>query len=267
MKQTWKIGNDTQRLIREQYKQGMSKNQLAKLYSVTWSTINNIVIKAENNHLIRCYELNLDWVKANIIDTNPGAYCYVLGMYLGDGYINEMHREGVFRLRISLDNQYPEIIEECHTQLMQLLPDNKVTIVKYNNSNVCDVSCYSKLLPILFPQHGKGLKTDRDVSLTDWQIGYVNQHPKAFLKGLIRSDGCRYTNTVKVKGKIYQYPSYGFTNTSKDIINAFLYVCNLLNLQCVASWGKSKQPNHHDRCSVTITKRKDVEFLDEFMYN
>ena len=267
MKQTWKIDYDTQCLIHEQYKQGISKNQLAKKYNVTWSTINNIINKAESNNLSQVQIMSLDWVKANVIDINPSAYCYMLGMYLGDGYINEMQREGVFRLRISLDNQYPETVEECRVQLMRLLPDNKVAVVKYNNSNVSDVSCYSKLLPTLFPQHGKGLKTDRNVSLTDWQIGYVNQHPKAFLKGLIKSDGCRYINTVKVKGKIYQYPSYGFTNTSKDIINAFLYVCNLLNLQCVVSWGKSKQPNHHDRCSVTITKRKDVEFLDEFMYN
>ena len=37
------------------------------------------------------------------------SYVYLLGLYLGDGYISE-HRRSVYRLRIVLDVKYPEII-------------------------------------------------------------------------------------------------------------------------------------------------------------
>ncbi len=39
-------------------------------------------------------------------------YVYLLGMYLGDGYIARSRR-GVWRLRIIMDARYSQIIEEC----------------------------------------------------------------------------------------------------------------------------------------------------------
>ena len=40
------------------------------------------------------------------------AYSYLLGMYLGDGYLAAYPR-GVWRLRIVSDARYPSIIKEC----------------------------------------------------------------------------------------------------------------------------------------------------------
>ena len=39
------------------------------------------------------------------------AYCYVIGLYLGDGCISRDRR--VWRLRITLDKKYPAIIDRC----------------------------------------------------------------------------------------------------------------------------------------------------------
>lgn len=39
-------------------------------------------------------------------------YVYLLGLYLGDGSIST-HARGVFRLRVTLDQRYPGIIQEC----------------------------------------------------------------------------------------------------------------------------------------------------------
>src|SRR5439155_26297753 len=39
-------------------------------------------------------------------------YAYLLGLYLGDGCISTTSK-GVHRLRISLDQLYPAIIDEC----------------------------------------------------------------------------------------------------------------------------------------------------------
>ena len=53
------------------------------------------------------------------------AFTYLLGLYLGDGYIAAHHR-GVFRLRIVCANAYPELIGLCHAAMAEVLP-NKVS--------------------------------------------------------------------------------------------------------------------------------------------
>jgi hypothetical protein len=41
-------------------------------------------------------------------NVNEGAYAYLLGVYLGDGYVTT-EQNGVHRLRITLDDVYPGI--------------------------------------------------------------------------------------------------------------------------------------------------------------
>ena len=65
--------------------------------------------------------------------------------------------------------------------------------------------------PEAFPQHGPGRKHERPIVLEDWQQAIVDEHPWAFLRGLIHSDGCRTTNRFKTKlpsGRVaeYSYP-------------------------------------------------------------
>jgi hypothetical protein len=44
------------------------------------------------------------------------GYCYLLGLYLGDGHLNDTGRG--WQLRIWLDLRYPGIIEACETALI-----------------------------------------------------------------------------------------------------------------------------------------------------
>ena len=55
----------------------------------------------------------------------PPEYVYLLGMYLGDGYIAS-HRRGVHKLRVTLDTKYPGIISECETAMRAVAPRNAV---------------------------------------------------------------------------------------------------------------------------------------------
>ena len=48
------------------------------------------------------------------------SYAYLLGLYLGDGCIASCPRN-VFKLRISLDNRYPRIIDSCRQSNEELL--------------------------------------------------------------------------------------------------------------------------------------------------
>jgi hypothetical protein len=52
------------------------------------------------------------------------AYSYLLGLYLGDGYLAPPRR-GVYQLRIYLDSMYPGIVREAVHAISALLPQNR----------------------------------------------------------------------------------------------------------------------------------------------
>src|SRR5688500_4984750 len=47
------------------------------------------------------------------------AYVYLLGMYLGDGCLTQARRS-VWRLRISMDRRYPDLIDRCEWAIEQV---------------------------------------------------------------------------------------------------------------------------------------------------
>jgi hypothetical protein len=56
----------------------------------------------------------------------PRSYAYLLGLYLGDGFVAR-HRRGVYRLRITLDLRYPLIIAACQEAVAQVMPANRAS--------------------------------------------------------------------------------------------------------------------------------------------
>jgi hypothetical protein len=175
------------------------------------------------------------------------TYAYLLGLYLGDGYINKEPR--TFRLRISLDTQYPHIIAACNQAIQDLLPLNRVYMVK-KPYNCIEVGCYNNYWPIFFPQHGKGMKHTRAILLEEWQQRAIQYAPLAFFRGCIHSDGARTHNIVKG----HDYPRYEFCNHSTDIKRIFCDTCDLLGVHWIrSSNGKI----------IQIARRADVAFLDQ----
>lgn len=127
----------------------------------------------------------------------PGhQYAYLLGIYLGDGYISA-HARGVWHLRISLDSAYPRIIEECSTALEAVFPGKTAHRGARKDSRCVDVSMYSKHWPCFIPQHGPGRKHLRPIWLAPWQEKIVAANRKPFVKGLIHSDGTRIVATER----------------------------------------------------------------------
>ncbi len=113
------------------------------------------------------------------------------------------------------------------------------------------VRSYGECWLWLFPQHGPGPKHLRTIALRDWQTEIVEREPRAFLTGLIHSDGCRFDRVVNGKA----YPAYEFTNRSLDILTLFCETCDHLGV-------------HYTRPSavdISIARRRDVAILDEFI--
>lgn len=181
-------------------------------------------------------------------------YAYLLGQYLGDGGIYE-HRRDVFRLVIFGDAKYHAVVDEVADAMSAVAPHVSVLRqLRGHNRSVLAVSAYSRRWPCLFPQHGPGHKHLRPIVLDDWQREITRTYPEALLRGLIHSDGCRGTNSVRVKGKVYRYPRYQFSNRSDDIRGIF---CDHLDLLGIP-W------RHMNRWNISVARREGVARLDEF---
>jgi hypothetical protein len=183
-------------------------------------------------------------------------YVHLLGLYLGDGCISA-HRRGVHRLRISLDKKYPRIVEDCVQSMRATVPENRVHVL-LTPSNCYSVSAYSRSWPCFFPQHGSGAKHTRRIFLVDWQQELAERWPDRLIKGLIQSDGCRFTNTGRGG---WRHPRYAFSNRSTDITSIFCSACDCLGLRWTASFPKSEST----AVSIYVSRKADVARLDEFV--
>jgi hypothetical protein len=189
-------------------------------------------------------------------DQLPTDYVYLLGLYLGDGSI-ATHPRGVYRLRISLDVRYPKIVRECEAAIRAVVPRNRVSR-QLRPCNCYEVNAYSKSWPCLFPQHGPGVKHTRSIFLSDWQQELAKRSPEQLLKGLIHSDGCRFTNTGRSG---WTHPRYVFSNVSTDITSIFCSACDRLGLRWTAAFPKSETA----AVAIYVSRKADVARLDEFV--
>jgi hypothetical protein len=174
-------------------------------------------------------------------------YTYLLGLYLGDGWI-AAHPRAVYRLRISCAAAYPELIQRCEQAITQVLP---VKANRVARQGCVDVYSYSKHWICLFPQHGPGRKHERRIELAGWQQDLVDLDPRPLLRGLLHSDGCRVLNWVNGT----PYPRYHFSNVSPDIRAIFGRACDALGVE----WRP------HNRVSLSVARRGSVALLDAFV--
>jgi hypothetical protein len=175
------------------------------------------------------------------------AYCYVLGLYLGDGSISRNRQ--VWRLRITCDKKYPAIIDRCRRAIEVLMPGQRAGIVQ--RVGCVDVSLHSKHWPCLFPQHGPGRKHTRPIRLEPWQQALVDQATEEFVLGLIHSDGCRVVANDRGVTSI----RYHFTNMSEDILGLFTAALDALGI----TWTRSSKK------IVSIYRKAATARLDEFV--
>jgi hypothetical protein len=190
----------------------------------------------------------------NSVDGSAESYVYLLGLYLGDGYINHTRRS-VFKLRITCDSTYTQLLDRCEQTMAGVLPSSKTG--RLQRTGCTDIYSYSKHWPCLFPQHGAGKKHDRLIELEPWQQALVDLDPRRLIEGLLHSDGCRVTNFAinsKTK-KRYEYPRYHFSNKSDDIKRIFTNALDQLGI----AW------KHNNAMNISIAQRTAVAALDTFV--
>ena len=185
------------------------------------------------------------------MELHAGEYAYVLGVYLGGGWLSQ--QPGTWLLRITLDNDHPGVIEEVTRATAAVSPTGRAGAYRSPRSGHSIVWSSSKLWPCLLPQYEPGKKHHRRIVLADWQQQLVDEAPGRLLRGLIHSDGWRGTNRVRVKGRDYEYPRYQFSSRSDDIRRIFTDTCDLLGIAW-RPWG---------RWHISVARREAVARLDE----
>jgi hypothetical protein len=197
---------------------------------------------------------------------SPKDYAYILGLYLGDGHITEMpHKKQVYRLRIFLDVKYQNLNTECKKILSSLFPNNEVNsvVMKHKGNPSCEVIfLYSKDMVQLFPQHGPGKKHTRKIQLEDWQKQIVGTYTEDFLRGLIHSDGSRYSHTDK-NGLVRQF--YNFTNASIDIMDLFKHYSNKMSVFPRITVKTKSRTSKTQTYIAQINTQSQVAIFDTFI--
>ena len=181
---------------------------------------------------------------AGLAASQFAAYSYLLGMYLGDGYICRLQR--TYRFHVSLHHRQEWIIRRVTQAIATLRPGRPVGFRRRGAEVI--VNAYSNAWPILFPQHGPGRKHLRPIILESWQREIIERHPTEFVRGCLESDGCRHRRLVGGRN----YPAYSFKNHSADILALFVWACGLLGLR----------PRRANRVTISIARRADVARLD-----
>jgi hypothetical protein len=189
--------------------------------------------------------------------TDQHSYAYVLGLWLGDGWVGASGRP---QLIITLDERYPAILEEAVWAVRRVAGDRTVGLRRHRDHACRIIYSYGRHWLDVFPQAGAGPKHARPIELQPWQRAITDAHPRPFLRGLIHSDGCRTINRFRTQlpsGRIaeYAYPRYFFSNLSADIRALFCEYCERIGVR----WTLSNPRN------VSVSHRRSVALLDEFI--
>ena len=233
--------------------QGLGARRIARRTGLPLSTVSDWVAgQLPRSYRPGTHGCSVCGGAAHIPGELPYDYIYLLGLYLGDGSISR-HPRDVFKLRVFLDRKYPAIVAECAKAMQAVAPRNKVNHF-LTVSNCFEVFAFSKSWPCLFPQHGPGMKHEREIKLLPWQRDLARVGPELLLRGLIQSDGCRFTNT-RGKSDTWSAPRYGFSNRSEGIKQIFCDACDQLGLHWTTA-GKYV---------INVSRAKDVAALDRFV--
>jgi hypothetical protein len=239
--------NDEYRQILQLWEAGYNKSAIERETGTPRETVRDCIKKFGTQKEFEEYlhrEQKHHWTNRVTASDFRFNYAYMLGVYLGDGYIVEQPR--TYHLRIYMDLKYTNIINKVIKAISVLAPNNRIHT--QTRTGCIEIGCCSNHWTEMFPQHGEGVKHKRAIILEDWQQEIVAEHRIEFVRGLYHSDGSRIEPIIN--GKVYE--RYQFTNVSEDIKRLFCDTVEKLGLNWTR-WGQN----------ITIARRPDVAFLDE----
>lgn len=232
---------------------GHSIAEVSRMTGVNRSSISNWKIRGERvsspldlSDPTKC----ITSMHSELTEEIKKAYSYILGLYLGDGCIYELDRTE--KMTITLDKQYEVLNNYTVETLGKFFKKSPYIFDRslHGRGNAIDVNICTSTLSLLFPQHGKGKKHNRDIILTDWQLDVID--PISIVKGLIMSDGSYYIDRQSGIMK------YSFSNKSVQLIGILAKYLSELGIS-FAIYTKLK------KTELVVHKKLEVEKLHEMI--
>jgi DNA-binding transcriptional regulator WhiA len=139
-----------------------------------------------------------------------------LGIITGDGGINN-DWQLVITLNSTADIEYSRYVQNLLTKLFGI----EVAVRKRPNQNAMVLVCSSiNLIEYLLTIGAvKGNKIKQGIDMPSWVKDNL-EFEKAFVRGLIDTDGCLYTHKHTVTGRSYYNLGFCFTSMSKNLIGS-----------------------------------------------
>jgi hypothetical protein len=156
-----------------------------------------------------------------------------------------------YRLRIFLDAAYPGIVAECRDSLRAVRPENRVWVGRSRACRCNVVAVCSNHWPCLLPQMGPGRKHDRPIWLEPWQEVLISRERRAFVRGLIHSDGCRAVANDRGVMSV----RYHFSNKSEDIKRIYCESLDALGI----TWTRPSPRQ------IAVYRKASTALLDQFV--
>ena len=146
----------------------------------------------------------------------------LFGIVFGDGGINN-DWQLVITLDTNSDLKYSYYVHGLLNKLFRA----KIAVRKRPGQNALVLVCSSTNLVDFLVDRGtvRGNKIVQQIDVPDW-IKNNSNYEKAFVRGLVDTDGCLFIHKHIVKGKLRNDIGFCFTSYSKKLLNS---VANIFN--------------------------------------
>lgn len=138
-----------------------------------------------------------------------------MGIELGDGGINS-DWQVVITLNADKDSEYADYVTDLIENLFGIDASTRI-----RDKNTLKISCSSISLVEFLISKGavKGNKIKQKIDILEWIIKN-KEYKKAFVRGLVDTDGCLFIHKHNVKGKSYKNIGFCFTSWSLNLLKS-----------------------------------------------
>ena len=152
--------------------------------------------------------------KAILIPQDSIDLAEFLGIEFGDGGINNPWQV-IISLNSISDKNYADYVAKISKNLFGITA--RLTKRPKRNTLVVVLSSTSLVEFLVTKGAVRGNKIAQEIDMPEW-IKNNEEYQKAFVRGLVDTDGCLYIHKHTVKGKNYKNIGFCFTSLSKKLI-------------------------------------------------
>jgi DNA-binding transcriptional regulator WhiA len=158
---------------------------------------------------------------------NSAALAEFMGIEFGDGGINN-DWQVVISLNSIYDLEYAQYIIRLLSELFVI----RVATRKRPGQNTLVLVCSSTSLVEFLRQKGAvlGNKIIQKIDIPEW-ILKTPSYTKAFVRGLVDTDGCLFIHNHFIKNTRYKNIGFCFTSSSTNLINSVAQILKKYNIE------------------------------------